>query len=46
MGLLIFTVTLAAPSPVELLQNTSRQLIAALQQNQATLKTNHKLFME
>ncbi len=43
MGLLIFTVTLAAPSPVELLQNTSRQLIAALQQNQATLKTKPQI---
>ncbi|MFM2322321.1 MAG: periplasmic binding protein of phospholipid transporter [Pseudomonadota bacterium] len=43
LGLLIFTAALAVPSPVELLQNTSRQLIAALQQNQATLKTKPQI---
>jgi phospholipid transport system substrate-binding protein len=43
IGLLICTVTWAVSSPVDLLQNTSNQLIAALQRNQATLKTKPQI---
>ncbi|MDQ8039451.1 MAG: ABC transporter substrate-binding protein [Rickettsiella sp.] len=39
ISLLLSTVVWAISSPVDLLQNTSNQLIANLQQNQATLKT-------
>jgi phospholipid transport system substrate-binding protein len=38
-GLLICTMAWAVSSPVDILQNTSNQLISALQRNQATLKT-------
>ena len=38
-GLLICTMAWAVSSPVAILQNTSNQLISALQRNQATLKT-------
>lgn len=38
-GLLICTMAWAICSPVDILQNTSNQLISALQRNQATLKT-------
>lgn len=38
-GLLIGTMAWAISSPVDLLQNTSNQLISALKRNQATLKT-------
>lgn len=38
-GLLICTLAWAISSPVDLLQNTSNQLISALQRNQATLRT-------
>src|SRR5437016_4174093 len=37
------TVVWAVSSPVELLQNTSNQLILALQQNHATLKTKPQI---
>lgn len=39
IGLLICSMAWAISSPLELLQNTSNQLISALQRNQATLKT-------
>lgn len=39
LGLLICTMAWAISSPVDILQNTSNQLISALQRNQATLKT-------
>jgi len=42
-GLLIGTMAWAISSPVELLQNTSNQLISALQRNQATLKTKPQI---
>lgn len=42
-GLLISTMAWAISSPVELLQNTSNQLISALQRNQATLKTKPQI---
>lgn len=38
-GLLICTMAWAVSSPVDILQNTSNQLISSLQRNQATLKT-------
>lgn len=38
-GLLVCTMAWAISSPVDLLQNTSNQLISALQRNQATLRT-------
>lgn len=38
-GLLICPMAWAVSSPVDILQNTSNQLISALQRNQATLKT-------
>ena len=38
-GLFIYTIAWAISSPVDLLQNTSNQLISALQRNQATLRT-------
>lgn len=40
IGLLMCTMAWAISSPIELLQNTSNQLISDLQRNQATLKTN------
>ncbi len=42
-GLLICTMAWAISSPVDLLQNTSNQLISALQRNQATLKTKPQI---
>jgi phospholipid transport system substrate-binding protein len=42
-GLLMCTMAWAISSPVELLQNTSNQLISALQRNQATLKTKPQI---
>jgi phospholipid transport system substrate-binding protein len=39
IGLLFYTAVWAISSPLDLLQNTSNQLISALRQNQATLKT-------
>lgn len=42
-GLLICTKVWAISSPVDLLQNTSNQLISALQQNQATLRTKPQI---
>lgn len=42
-GLLIGTMAWAISSPVALLQNTSNQLISALQRNQATLKTKPQI---
>ena len=42
-GLLICTMVWAISSPVEVLQNTSNQLISALQRNQATLKTKPQI---
>lgn len=42
-GLLICSMAWAISSPVELLQNTSNQLISALQRNQATLKTKPQI---
>lgn len=38
-SLLVCTIAWAISSPVDLLQNTSNQLISALQRNQATLRT-------
>lgn len=43
IGLLACTAVWAISSPLDLLQNTSNQLIATLQQNQATLKTKPQL---
>jgi len=43
IGLLLCTVVWAISSPLDLLQNTSNQLISALQQNQATLKTKPEI---
>ncbi|MES2998087.1 MAG: ABC transporter substrate-binding protein [Pseudomonadota bacterium] len=43
IGLLFCTVVWAISSPLDLLKNTSNQLISALQQNQATLKTKPQL---
>lgn len=42
-GLFICTMAWAISSPVELLQDTSDQLISALQRNQATLKTKPQI---
>lgn len=42
-GLLVCTMAWAISSPVDLLQNTSNQLISALQRNQATLKTKPQI---
>jgi phospholipid transport system substrate-binding protein len=42
-GLLMCTMAWAISSPVDLLQNTSNQLISALQRNQATLKTKPQI---
>lgn len=42
-GLLICTIAWAISSPVDLLQNTSNQLISALQRNQATLRTKPQI---
>jgi phospholipid transport system substrate-binding protein len=42
-GLLICTMAWAISSPVDILQNTSNQLISALQRNQATLKTKPQI---
>lgn len=41
--LLVCITTWALSSPIELLQNTSNQLIVALQRNQATLKTKPQI---
>ncbi len=46
IGLLFCTVVWAISSPLDLLQNTSNQLISALQQNQATLKTKPHVVYE
>lgn len=43
IGLLFCTIVWAISSPVDLLQTTSNQLIATLQQNQATLKTKPQI---
>ncbi|MFZ0219097.1 MAG: ABC transporter substrate-binding protein [Candidatus Aquirickettsiella sp.] len=43
IGLLICTMAWAISSPIDLLQNTSNQLISALQRNQATLKTKPQI---
>jgi phospholipid transport system substrate-binding protein len=43
VSLLFCTVVWAISSPVDLLQNTSNQLITTLQQNKVTLKTNPQL---
>lgn len=43
ISLLLCTIVWAISSPVDLLQNTSNQLISTLQQNQATLKTKPQL---
>lgn len=43
IGLLACTAVWAISSPLDLLQTTSNQLIATLQQNQATLKTKPQL---
>jgi phospholipid transport system substrate-binding protein len=43
ISLLVCTVVWAISSPLDLLQTTSNQLITALQQNQATLKTKPQL---
>jgi phospholipid transport system substrate-binding protein len=43
IGLLMCTMVWAISSPVDLLQNTSNQLISALQRNQATLKTKPQI---
>lgn len=43
LGLFMCTMAWAISSPVELLQNTSNQLISALQRNQATLKTKPQI---
>lgn len=43
IGLLICTMVWAISSPLELLQNTSNQLISALQRNQATLKNKPQI---
>ncbi len=43
ISLLFCTVVWAISSPVDLLQNTSTQLITTLQQNKVTLKTNPQL---
>lgn len=43
VGLLICSMAWAISSPLELLQNTSNQLISALQRNQATLKTKPQI---
>lgn len=40
---MISTVALAAASPVDMLQGTSSQMISALQQNKATIKSNPAL---
>lgn len=42
-GSLICTIAWAISSPVDLLQNTSNQLISALQRNQATLRTKPQI---
>ena len=42
-GLLMCTIAWAISSPVDLLQNTSNQLISALQRNQATLRTKPQI---
>lgn len=43
IGLLMCTMAWAISSPVDILQNTSNQLISALQRNQATLKTKPQI---
>ncbi len=43
LGLFMCTMACAIPSPVEILQNTSNQLILELQRNQATLKTKPQI---
>lgn len=43
IGLLMCSMAWAISSPLELLQNTSSQLISALQRNQATLKTKPQI---
>lgn len=42
-GLLMCSLAWAVSSPLDLLQNTSNQLISALQRNQATLKTKPQI---
>lgn len=43
LGLFMCTMAWAISSPIEVLQNTSNQLISELQRNQATLKTKPQI---
>jgi len=42
LGLILHTLTWAASSPMEMLQSTSDQMLAALKQDQVTIKTNQQ----